>query len=118
MANIKGFVDLDLRVKSPRLKLDEADQMHLWCKVGPELTFVEQPHTDTAQALCCHSETMFVHHTGKKSGLCNSRRDVEMLTHPLCRAARGSLLLFTLIMSREKSRKNMAIPKHTRYTDL
>lgn len=43
---------------------------------------------------------------------------MDMLTHPLWSAARGSLLLLTLIMSREKSRKNIAIPKQTRYTAL
>lgn len=40
------------------------------------------------------------------------------VTHPLCTAARGSWLLFTLIISREKSRKNKAMPKQTRYTAL
>ena len=38
--------------------------------------------------------------------------------YPLCSEARGSWLLRTLIMSREKSRKNMAMPKQVRYTAL
>lgn len=59
----------------------------------------------------------FLHNAGGKWWVC-LLADGWTLTHPLCSAALGSLLLLTLIMSKEKSRKNMAIPKQTRYTAL
>lgn len=43
---------------------------------------------------------------------------VSLMTYPLWMAARGSLLLLMLMVTTVNTRKNMLIPKHTRYTAL